>query len=183
MNADEKDEEPFVQYWRGRSGQRLPVGRKGVILKINKSKFCMICKWILTYGAIYLWRQAVIYSVILCVTAVYVSQTLQRTVAGVACKTNWKTFEKKKRSWPKWRHHFDIRLDTPSKIMIKFSIAFPAEILPGHVQGTGHKHRPLLNSEQLLTLSFTRTLLHAGICLLTVGTWFSLKQALLSPSK
>ena len=70
VNADEKDEEPFAQYWRGKSGQCLHLGRNGVILKINKSKFCMVCKWILTYEAIYLRRQAVIYSVILCITTV-----------------------------------------------------------------------------------------------------------------
>lgn len=53
-------------------------------------------------------------------------------------------------------------------------IAFPAQILPGHVRGTGHKYCPLLTSGQLLTVSFTRKLLHAGNSLLTVGTWFSL---------
>jgi len=91
--------------------------------------------------------------------------------------------KKKKRSWPKWWNHFDIRLDTPGKIKIQFRIAFPVEILPGHVQGTGHKHRPLLSSEQLLTVSFTRTLLHPGISLLIVGTWFSLKAGFTHPFK
>lgn len=94
VNADEKAEELFLLYWRGRSGQSLPVGRDGVILKINKSKFCVVCKWILTYDAIYLWRQPLIYSVTLFVTTVQVSQTLQRTVAGLTYKRTGKHIKK-----------------------------------------------------------------------------------------
>jgi len=50
-----------------------------------------------------------------------VSQTVQRTVAGITYKTNWKACEKEERSWPKWRYHPDIRLDTLGKFMKKIS--------------------------------------------------------------
>jgi len=60
-----------------------------------------------------------------------VSQTVQRTVAGITYKRNWKACEKEKRSWPKWRYHPDIRLDTLGKIMIKFRIAFPPRFYSG----------------------------------------------------
>lgn len=76
-----------------------------------------------------------------------VSHTLQRTVAGVECKTNCKAYKKKKDHGLSGGTILIFAWTDLGKIMIKF----PAEIRPVHLQGTGHKRRLLLSFEQLLT--------------------------------
>jgi hypothetical protein len=125
----------------------------------------MVSKWILTYDALHLWRQPLIYFVVLCERTLSLSQNMN-SVAEYACKTNCKVHGEKG-LWPKWRHHPIFRLEGLGKIIIKLRIAFPTQLRPGHLQSARHKHYPLLSFERLMTVGFTRKLLHAGMSLLT----------------